>query len=294
MNRLQNLPPLHALLAFESAARLGSFTLAAQELRVTPSAVSHRIRQLEAKLGEPLFERLPGRVRPTARGEHFLVQVQMAFDTLEKLLPTPGGTPRRRLRLGVPPTFGRNLLIPALPDFYRQHPDLDIELVVVSPLDSRTGPHDLDIRFGRGPFDGRAAERLFEDRLAAYAAPSFVAAHSLRVPADLARVARLRTPLLDWKPWLQAAHLTLRETERGPPHSDLGLMMEAAASGQGVALCPQRIAAGWVRTGQVEALFDLSVAAPETYHLLVDEHTRQWPETEQFCTWLRRMLAGAR
>jgi DNA-binding transcriptional LysR family regulator len=169
------LPPLHALAAFEAAARLGGFAPAAAELCITPSAVSHRIRQLEAQLGEALFERSPGGVRLSEAGARHLGSVREAFDKLAQLAQGGAAPAPARLRVGAPPTFARNLLIPRLPDFYRQWPDIEIEVAVQAPLQDKPPRHDVDIRFGNGRFDERPATRLFEDRLLVLATPGYAA-----------------------------------------------------------------------------------------------------------------------
>ncbi|MBU6259178.1 MAG: LysR family transcriptional regulator [Burkholderiales bacterium] len=292
MARLQRLPPIHALSAFESAARLGGFGQAAAELCITPSAVSHRIRQLENQRGEALFDRLPGGVRLTEAGRRYLDGVRAAFDKLA-LLGSGGAPERPRLAVGVPPTFARNLLIPALPDFYRDWPEVEIEVAVAAPLQERPERHDVDIRYGVPPFDDRPALRLWADRIAAYAAPSYRDAHGLLRAADLDRVERLRSPLVAWRGWCAAAGIEAVEPARGPSFADLGILLEAAASGLGVALAPRRIAVRWTAAGQLVALFDIDVAAPSNYHLLVERDALQRPEVAAFVDWLRALCAAA-
>lgn len=291
MARLQRLPPIHALSAFESAARLGGFGQAAAELCITPSAVSHRIRQLENQLGEALFERLPGGVRLTEAGRRYLEGVRAAFDKLA-LLGSGGGAPERpRLAVGVPPTFARNLLIPALPDFYRDWPEVEIEVSVAAPLQERPERHDVDIRYGVPPFDDRPPTRLWADRVAVFATPAYRDAQGLARPADLHRVERLRSPLVPWRDWCAAAGFEAGEPARGPSFADLGILLEAAASGLGVALAPLRIAARWTAAGRLVPLFGVEAAAAANYHLLVDRDALQRPEVAAFVDWLKALCA---
>ena len=290
MSRPQRLPPIHALAAFESAARLGGFAQAAAELCITPSAVSHRIRQLEAHLGEPLFDRLPTGVRLSEAGQRYLLGVREAFDKLSGLTRS---APQeiRRLRVGSPPTFARNLLIPRLPEFYQQWPDIEIEVAIALPMEERPERHDVDIRFGTGAFDERSSIRLFEDRLEVLAAPRYVESRGLRHPQDLARAELLRSPLLPWQPWLAAAGLDWPEPARGPLFTDLGILLEAAASGLGVAVCGHQLSATWQRTGQLVPLFGVTAPATSSYFMLVDEALSQRPEVLAFTDWLRSSLA---
>src|SRR5579872_4184656 len=140
MGKATRLPPLHAHAAFEAAARLGGFALAAEELCITPSAISHRIRQLEAFLGESLFERTATGVHLNSAGQQYQQVVGEAFGQLARLARRHG-TEQARLRVGAPPTFARNLLIPALPDFYIQWPEIEIEVDIETPLAERPSRH---------------------------------------------------------------------------------------------------------------------------------------------------------
>ncbi len=285
MARLQRLPPIHALAAFESAARLGGFAPAAAELCITPSAVSHRIRLLESQLGEQLFERTPAGVRLSDAGRRTLLGVREAFDRLAHL-SRDDGADALRLSVGSPPTFARNLLIPRLPAFYRQWPDIEIEVAVAAPLQDRPERHDVDIRFGRGTFDERITTRLFDDEEIVLAAPAYLESHTLAVPADLARAELLRSPLVPWRAWFGAAGLDWPEPARGPVFTDLGILLEAAASGLGAAVCTRRVAANWTSSGQLEPLFGVAVPATSTYFALVDRDAAQRPEVAAFVEWL--------
>lgn len=289
MARPQRLPPIHALAAFESAARLGGFAPAAAELCITPSAVSHRIRLLESQLGEQLFERSPTGVRLSDAGHRYLGSVREAFDKLSGL-SRPSLEPLR-LSVGSPPTFARNLLIPQLPAFYRQWPDIEIEVAVAAPMQDKPERHDIDIRFGVGPFDERLCIKLFDDELSVLAAPSYLHKHPMTAPADLARAKLLRSPLVPWGGWFRAAGLDWAEPARGPVFMDLGILLEAAASGLGVALCPGRVAGRWTAGGELVPVFATTAPAAATYHVLIERDGSQRPELAAFVEWLTATFA---
>lgn len=292
MARPLKLPPIHALMAFEAAARLGGFGPAAEELCVTASAISHRIRLLESQLGEALFDRTPGGVRLNGAGQRYLQGVREAFERLAHLGGQGEAAPLR-LSVGAPPTFARNLLIPALPGFYRLWPDIEIEVDIAAPLQSKPERHDVDIRWGSGSFDGRPALKLFDDEIVVLAAPGYAAAHGLQAPTALAGAELLRTRLLPWKPWFTAAGLDWPEPSRGPLFADLGILLEAAASGLGVAACTRRVAESWRARGQLEPLFGISAPSPLSYFLLLDAEAAGRPEVVAFADWLGASLAGA-
>lgn len=287
----RRLPPIHALTAFESAARLGGFAAAATELCITPSAVSHRIRQLEARLGEQLFERTPSGARLTEAGQRCLTVVCEAFDRLGSLWPERDDAAPLRLVVGTPPTFARNLLIPRLPEFQRHCPDLQIEVAISAPMQDKPDRHDVDIRFGAAPFDDRPAQRLFEDRLDLLATPEMVQRLALSRPADLRQAELLRSPLLPWRTWFGAVGLDWPEPNRGPVFADLGILLEAAASGLGVALCGRRIAERWTDTGRLERLLpEVEVTSPSTYFVLIGPEQARRPEVAAFQDWLHATL----
>lgn len=291
MARPLKLPPIHALLAFEAAARLGGFGPAAEELCVTASAISHRIRLLEGQLGETLFDRSPAGVRLNSAGQRYLQGVREAFERLAPLGGHGDAAPLR-LSVGTPPTFARNLLIPALPGFYRLWPDIEIEIDIAAPLLSRPERHDVDVRWGNGAFEGRPATKLFDDDIVVLAAPGYAAEHGLHTPAALAGADLLRTRLLPWKPWFAAAGLNWPEPARGPLFADLGILLEAAASGLGVAACTRRVAESWRARGQLEQIFDVAALSPLTYYLLMDGDVAGRPEVVAFADWLSACLAA--
>ena len=290
MGRATRLPPLHALAAFEAAARLSGFAQAAEELCITPSAISHRIRQLEAFLGEPLFERTATGVRLNSAGQQYQRVVGEAFGHLARLARRQG-IEQPCLRVGAPPTFSRNLLIPALPDFYRLWPEIEIEVDIETPLAERPSRHDIDVRWGTHGTDGRTCTKAFDDKIVALAAPGYRTERGLVTPPDLVRAELLRTRLLPWRPWLDAAALDWPEPSTGLQFADLGILLEAAASGLGVAACTTRLAAAWVTVGRLVTLFDVAVPSPFTYWIEVDELALRRFEVVAFRDWLMAALA---
>ncbi len=277
---------MHALAAFEAAARVGGFAQAAEELCITPSAVSHRIRQLESLLGMALFERVPGGVRLTTGGRMYLESVREAFD---RLAHAGAATPRERerLRVSVPPTFARQLLMARLPEYLRLYPEVELEVHLSIPLQDVTAEQaDVEVRWGRGDYPGHVVRKLFDDEIVPLAAPAYAARHALEHPADLARAQLLRSPLLPWRPWFVAAGLDWSEPERGAVFNDLGMLLEVAAAGLGVAVCTTRLTAAWVESGRLRPLFHTSAPAPFTYHVLHTPAQGRRAVVGDFSEWL--------
>ncbi|MDH0867956.1 LysR family transcriptional regulator [Mitsuaria sp. GD03876] len=260
------LPSIDGLLAFEAAARLGSLERAAEALHVSASAVGKRIATLEERLGQPLLTRHP--LRLTAAGKEYLGQVQTALSLLAAV-PLHRRDHQRVTRLGIssPPTFARQVLVPALPGFQAAHPDIELELLLSTPyLDQPAPPADVEIFAGAMPAGG---EVLLDDVVTPMAAPALLARlPAIHAPADLASAPLLRTPLQPWTPWLRAAGLDWAEPAQGTRFIDLGLTLEAAACGQGVVLGRPSLAATWLRGGTLKRLFDLAVPAALPYGLV--------------------------
>lgn len=283
------LPPIHCLVAFEAAARLGSLAAAARELYVTPSAVSHRIRQLEDGLGMRLFARGEREQRLTARGRDYLQSVRQALLALNAYpVSEAGRAARRAINLAVPATFARALLIERLPAFVERHPDVDVVMQVAIPLlDVTADEPDLEIRFGTGDYPRLAVTPLLDDRVLVVCSPDYRRRHGpFERPADLARASLLRCPLEPWRPWFAAAGLDWPEPRDGVQFSDLGLMMHAAAYGQGVALARQVLARNWFERGALQPLFDVSSVSPHAYYLVYHHHVAEREECAAFIAWL--------
>jgi DNA-binding transcriptional LysR family regulator len=261
-------PSIDGLRAFEAAARLGTFEKAAEELAVTASAVGKRIVAVEELLGTPLFQRGP-RLTLTPAGKEYLTHVRAALGLLAAAPQHRRGARRvQRLRVSTPPTFARHILVPELPDFSAAHPEVELEVVLSIPfLDDGGTEADVQVRHGDAAAVGGTV--LMPDVVLPMAAPSLLSRlPPLRVPADLAHAPLLRTPLEPWAPWFEAAGLPWPEPDQGPRLLDLGLTLEAALGGQGVALARPSLARTWLDTGALLPLFDVHATPAHQYHLL--------------------------
>ena len=275
-------PSIEALRAFEAAARLGSLERAAEALCISASAVSKRLAALEDLLGIPLLMRAGKQLSPSPAGKEYLQQVRGVLAALAAMpLHQRAAQRQQRLRITVPPTFARQILVPALPGFSAAHPELELELVLSIPFLEETAPEaDVEIRNA----ELAAGQVLLMDSVTPMVAPALLARlPALARPADLAAAPLLRTPLLPWVPWLRAAGLDWPEPSHGTRFVDLGLTLEAAVCGQGVALARPCLALPYLRSGALVRLFPLSVPADKPYGLL--QHSDS-PSAEAFAAWL--------
>jgi LysR family glycine cleavage system transcriptional activator len=287
------IPPIQGLLAFEALARLRSVTNAAEELHVTPSAVSHRIRHLETQLACKLFDRTEFAL--TAEGAAYLGRVREALSALAQVPranPMEGAT---RLRVAVTPTFSRQLLLPRLALFRHAHPEIDLVLQVAIPFGNVIAEDaDLEIRFGAGPFSDRETVRLLSEEVTPACSPDYLNEvgpfNGFATEAEIKRARLIRSPLEPWRTWFSACGVTRREPVAGAQFNDIGLMLDAAVAGFGVALLRLRLGAAWLESGRLVRLSERNVPSPHHYFLCWKAGTLDRWECAAFAEWLKTAL----
>ncbi|BCX53274.1 MULTISPECIES: LysR family transcriptional regulator [Comamonas] len=243
--------PLNALRMFDAAARHQSLTRAAQELHVTQAAVSQHIRNLEERLGKPLFRRLPRGLALTDEGQALWPVVAQSFERIEQSLQQVAEPrPREILTVGVVGTFAIGWLIPRLSQFQQLHPYIDLRLLTNNNRVDLAGEGlDAAVRFGDGAWHGTHAQMLLRAPLSPMCTPML--AQQLREPADLARQTLLRSyRTQEWEGWFagldQAAPLA-----RGAMFDSSLTLAEAAAQGAGIALLPARMFEHMLQQGRL-------------------------------------------
>ena len=287
----KRIPPVQCLLTFEALARLRSVTQAADELFVTPSAVSHRVKQLEQMLGTKLFGRADFSL--TTEGIEYLAHVREGLATLQKFPGIAGQSAapgKRKLRVAVTPTFARAILIPRLPRFTEAYPEIDLTLQVSIPLlDVVAEDADLMIRFGSGRYADVEHVCLVKDEVTPLASPAFVREHGpFESPQDLEGQALLRSPLEPWRTWFVAQHLDWPEPAEGSQFNDVGLMCDAAAAGMGIALVRLKLGAPWLDNGSLIRLLPQAVPSPHAHYLCWRTGAMDRWECNAFAQWLKQ------
>lgn len=290
-------PPLAAIRAFEAAARLGSFERASAELNVTPSAVGKRVVGLEQFVGVRLLDRTKSGVRPTATGLEYIEQVRQALKLLSSVsLHQRPGRPVRTLRICVPPTFARKILISSLTEFENRHPDIELDIVLSVPyLDLRPMGAHVEILADRHPEHG--TEVLGDEFMRAVCTPEYATRLKLILPADLQRATLIRCPLEPWAPWFAAAGLDWPEPARGIRLVDSGMSISAATCGLGVALTRPSLCAPRLLHGELISPFDTRSLPTTRYSLQIDDSAAVrdgiGDAAEVFATWLSRFCLRA-
>lgn len=288
------LPPLSALRLFEAAGRHLSFKLAAEELNVTPSAVSHGIQSLEDWLGATLFTRGNRNLALTEAGITYLPQVRSALELLAKATESiPGRRPSGRLAVSVAPSFCLRWLVPNLPKFSEKHPHIDVSLdtahrQVEFPRDGL----DVAIRMGRGDWPDLYAVCLVNEELVPVCAPAL--ATTIQTSEDLKGTTLLHVVNVadDWNSWCALANVRLENLGPGLRFDNIHMALEAAAQGMGVAIGRLPLIAGDIRAGRLVSVLGVPQRCQTGYWLVAGRESLARPEVVAFRDWIRAELAA--
>jgi LysR family transcriptional regulator, glycine cleavage system transcriptional activator len=282
----RRLPFLNGIKAFEAAARTGSFANAAEELHVTPAAVSRMVQLLEARLGVPLFERKANRLAPTTAGRAYQAGLTSLFDQLAALTAqVTAMTDTRVLTVGVGPTFAVRWLIPRLADFQKRQREVEVRFVTGGATVPFNDEWTCGIRLGDGQWPNFVVERLFPANLIPVCSPAL--AKALRTPEDLRKATLLRVAHADddWTRWSIAAGIGgLRAT--GPEFEYYGQALQAAADGVGVAMGIRPYLDDDLRAGRLVAPFAQTASKDAQWYLVYREARQSEPAFSAFRAWI--------
>jgi LysR family glycine cleavage system transcriptional activator len=292
-----HLPPLSALRAFEAAARHLSFSKAADELRVTPAAISHQIHALEEDLGVKLFHRMNRSIEMTASARILLPGLSEAFAGIQSAvgrLRTHNDT--GTLTVTASPSFAAKWLVLRLHRFQQQCPQVDVRISATDEIvDLTRGDFDIAIRYGRGKYPGLGVELLFTNEVFPACSPQLLTAGvPLRTPDDLAYhtlihdTAVERDPLVPtWPMWLKAAGVKDVPGAAGLTFNSMTLALDAAIAGQGVVLAYSNIAAADLAAGRLVRLFSLALPDQFAYYIVTASGALERTKVRALRDWLR-------
>jgi LysR family glycine cleavage system transcriptional activator len=290
------LPSTSALRAFEAAGRLLSFTRAADELRLTQSAISHQIRDLETQLATRLFHRRGRGLSLTDAGERYLPFVREGLDRLR--VGTEAITAGRSatvLTVSVSPNFATKWLVPRLGLFLEAHPDLDLRIsATMRHVDFLTDDIDVAIRHGEGDWPHLDVTRLCTEAQLPVCSPALLRdGPPLTEVADLGRHVLLHDQdFSGWRRWLERVCVSGADAERGPVFNQASLAIDAAVAGQGVALARSALAALDLAAGRLVRPLPLAVPAPFAYWIVGPKASADEPKITRFRNWLLEQAAG--
>jgi LysR family glycine cleavage system transcriptional activator len=304
------LPPLSALRAFEAAARHLSLKKAAEELNVTPAAVSHQIQQLEEALDARLFHRGHRSIALTEIAQIFIPKLQQGFDCLHEAVEQVRD--RRGadvLAISTAPSFASLWLMPRLHQFVIAHPEIDVQVSTrirqfaklprgqrgdVDSVLQWVDECDAVIVFGNGDYPGMDVDRLLPLSITPLCSPALLRGEdALRTPDDLRRCMLLhdeRGMLYEgrsfWDTWLDAAGVRGVDTSRGPHFSHSTLALEAAMAGRGVVTSTLELVAAAIKMGHLVAPFPLAVKLASSYYLVSNKSSSSREVVRLFRQWL--------
>lgn len=301
--KTRRLPPLNALRAFDAAARTGSFTLAARELDVSQSAISHQVSHLEAFLGVRLFVRRARHVELTREGAEYSMAMATALQLIESESHRLSRIGRRQsLRIKAFPTFTIRWLLPRLGAFHALHPDIDVQITTSTmPADLAREDVDLTLDHQNGLQSGARYDYLFDIELVPVVGKLLMqAAPALDRPEDLLRQVLLHglNRLDDWKIWLEGSGLRAPLLTRGLRFGNSHLVYQAAANGIGVAIAQPPFVEDDVANGRLIIPFPGRIRTGEIYYLVSLPSRSAAPAVDLFRDWViaearRPSAAGA-
>lgn len=283
---------------FESAARHLSFTKAAEELNVTPGAVSQQIKALEDFLQTPVFRRQKRALLLTDEAQASLPVLRDAFDKLaEASQILSARNDASRLTVSVAPSFAAKWLVPRLDGFHEAHPELDVWVSAdMEVVDFAANDVDLAIRFGAGKYDGLVAEHLMAEHIIPVCSPNLLEGeHRVSTPADLVHHVLLhdRSPDKDesvpnWSMWLKAAGVDHQDRDRGLQFNQSSLVIEAAVAGKGVALAKANLASADLEAGRLVTPFDMTTPTDFAYYLVHPASKNSSKSVKLFKHWIKQ------
>lgn len=302
---MQPLPPLRELRAFEAAARLLSFQKAAEELGVSPTAISHQIRLLEQFCGQPLFKRRPRPLTLTPVGERLLPVVSSGFMAMAaELAALRGDGAVAPLKITATNAFVARWIVPRLADWAARNPTIPLDILGTnSVLDLRSGEADVAVRYAHQPPAGAAVVELMHDRFQAVAAPGLIAGHKL--PLTPVEIAAMPLIELEWKPRYPESptwHRWEAEARARNPAAPIATrpllrfqdelhIYEAIIGGHGIGLCSDVLVGADMISGAMVPVSDITLEGLGYFLVSRTGHPRQ-REIDLFARWLKAQADG--
>jgi LysR family glycine cleavage system transcriptional activator len=288
---------LRGLRTFCVAARHESFRLAAEELFITSSAVSHQVKSLEQELGVLLFERGSRELKLTERGRSFFEEVEPVIERLDAIVGSYGAeTPSRSIRISVQPFFASEYFVPRLSEFTAEHPDIDIQ---VGTSDESSEKHptdsDLSIRLFKSAPENLASHLLFPLQMVPAGSPDFkksVVVRNKTIVSDFPLIVHETRPKA-WKRWSKSAGIALPKDSKVTRLDSMIAVVRATERGIGAALVPVPIADQWFKQGSIVRLFDKTLIADVSYYLVYKEDRAEDPEVCLLRDWILQNFAAS-
>ena len=295
MSAPYNFPPLNSLRAFEATARHLSFQNAAEELSVTPGAISQQIKKLEDILQTPLFHRNNRAVTLTKAGRVLQPDLSRGFESLDDAVQQlKQSAEHQHITVSMTPSFAAKWLVPRLEKWTAQQPNVDVRISASLGL-ANFGPDgvDLGVRFGSGNYDGLTSALLLKESFVVVCSPIFIdGSKQIKTPEDLHDHTLIHVsgpqgaPGTDWQEWLKSAGVDGIDTSRGLVFDDTTVAILAAIGGQGVLLSRRALVEDDIAAGRLALPFDLDLPLEFAWRIVAPEGKLKRPEVNAFRDWL--------
>ena len=295
-------PPLIAARSFEAAARHKSFLKAADELNVTPTAISHQVKRLEDYLGQALFVRLNRAVELSAAGAALAAKLAPLFAGLDAALDPARQRARSTIVISAMPSLSAKWLAQRLPDFEARHPQWQVRLNVEDRLvDFQSGEVDVALRYGPGKYAGLHARRWMNADVFPVCSPALLKRIALATPPDLARHTLIHTDVASqrggppgWADWLRAAGLDQIDATRGPQFNNIYMALEATLAGHGVALAPAPLVELDLLAGRLVRPLPMELDNPYSFWIVCPRQNLQDDRIKALTAWLLQQARPAK
>jgi LysR family transcriptional regulator, glycine cleavage system transcriptional activator len=284
--------PLSGLRAIESIGRRGSLTAAAEELGVTPGALSQRLQKAEAAFGRPLFARLPSGLFPTPACAEALPGLTRAMGDLARAVEMLDAVENPCLTISTAPIFASRWLVWRIRGFNAEAPEVRVRIEPgTALLDPGVDDVDICLRVGKGPWPGTEAVKLLDQKVFPVCAPDL--ARSIATSEDLVQLPVIRETdaLFGWEAWLAPHGLAVRDLADGPTYGDASLCLDAAMTGQGVFMAWETLACDALAMGQLVAPLPGRRATGNSYWFVTSPAGARLAKVRRFRTWIEEELA---
>lgn len=296
------IPALQSLRALEASVRLKSLTRAAEELGVTPSAITQHVRAVESWVGAPLFRRTGRYIIPTDAAEAAMPSLREGFDRIVEGAQLLKGADRkaRVISISTTPAFASKWLLPRLDRFRALHPDIEVWVSADMKLvDFSTADVDLAVRYGPGGYDGLVAEQILSEAVVPMAAPDLAAELAVRAPAELLQARLLHDTSSEgdpscpsWRSWFRTRGVDDLRSLDGPRYSDASLVIDEAIAGKGVALVKRALAERDIAAGRLTPLLPDLTPVKFVYWLVWPRGRTLLPPVRAFIAWIKAEALG--
>ena len=295
LNTPRRILPSHSVLrSFEAAARHCSFTLAAEELHLTQSAISRQVKELELTVGTPLFRRVGRRVVLTQAGESLARELTIDLENIRRtmLRAIAGGAKGAALRVACLPAFASRWLIPRLPQFSEENPEIEINLSTrPKPFDMDVEHFDLAIHFGRDDWPNTDMDPLCSETMVAVSSPEFQQRHQVDCTEKLssAPLLHMSTRPTAWEDFFELAALSQSPIMSGKYFDQFSMIIAGAVASLGVGLLPTYLIEEELQSGKLVLLSDQTLVTKNQY-FLVTPGNQENADVSTFCDWMHRCI----